>query len=97
MKKWEYTVADAELTKLADLNKLGEEGWELIWFTDYSLVLKRPKEDGIDLRAFRKKHYLTQTTVAKYLGCTKGFISQVERGMAKLPKDKEQKLKEWKI
>lgn len=97
MKKWEYTVANGKLTKLADLNKLGEEGWELIGFTNYSLVLKRPKKDGIDLRAFRKEHHLTQATVAEYLGCTKGFISQVEHGRVELPHDKEQKLKEWKI
>lgn len=97
MKKWEYNIASAALTNLADLNGLGEEGWELVGFSDYSLILKRPKEDGINLVAFRKQRHLTQAAVAEYLGCTKGFISQVERGKVGLPYEKEKKLKEWEI
>lgn len=46
----------------------------------------------IDLRAFRKANNLTQDTLGEYLGMKKSFISKIENGKEKLPKDKFQKL-----
>lgn len=42
----------------------------------------------IDLKAFRKANNLTQASVAKYLGVSEPFISQIEKGKNKLPSDK---------
>lgn len=42
----------------------------------------------IDLKAFRKANNLTQASVAKYLGVSEPFISQIEKGRNKLPNDK---------
>lgn len=42
----------------------------------------------IDLKGFRKSNNLTQTELGEYLGCEKAFISAVENGRSKLPKDK---------
>lgn len=42
----------------------------------------------IDLKAFRKANNLTQTEVGDYLGVQKAFISAVENGKSKLPKEK---------
>ncbi len=42
----------------------------------------------IDLKAFRKANNLTQASVAKYLGVSEPFISQIEKGKNKLPNDK---------
>ena len=42
----------------------------------------------IDLKAFRKSNNLTQLEVADYLGVQKAFISAIENGKSKLPKEK---------
>lgn len=42
----------------------------------------------IDFKAFRKANNLTQTEVGDYLGVQKAFISAVENGKSKLPKEK---------
>lgn len=42
----------------------------------------------IDLKAFRKANNLTQTEVGDYLGVQKAFISAVENGKSKLPREK---------
>ena len=42
----------------------------------------------IDLQAFRKANNLTQTELGEYLGVQKAFISAVENGRSKLPKQK---------
>lgn len=42
----------------------------------------------IDIKAFRKANNLTQSELGEYLGCEKAFISAVENGRSKLPKDK---------
>ena len=46
----------------------------------------------IDLKEFRVKNGLTQTELGNYIGIKKSFISRIERGSAKLPDDKFQKL-----
>lgn len=43
---------------------------------------------AIDLKGFRKTNNLTQTELGEYLGCEKAFISAVENGRSKLPKEK---------
>ena len=43
---------------------------------------------NIDLKEFRKANNLTQTEVGDYLGVQKAFISAVENGKSKLPKEK---------
>lgn len=45
-----------------------------------------------DLRKFRLANNLSQPEVADYLGVGKAFISQVERGVSKLPLDKYARL-----
>ena len=49
--KWEYTVRSANTT-VEFLNKLGDEGWELIAAGDGILFFKRPNvkgtEDGLN-------------------------------------------------
>lgn len=42
----------------------------------------------IDLKAFRKLNNLTQLEIADYLGVQKAFISAIENGKSKLPKEK---------
>lgn len=42
----------------------------------------------IDLKAFRKINNLTQLEVAEFLGVQKAFVSAVECGRSKLPKEK---------
>jgi transcriptional regulator with XRE-family HTH domain len=46
----------------------------------------------VDLKTFRKKNGITQKELAKFLGITHGFISQVELGKSRLPEDKLEKL-----
>lgn len=46
----------------------------------------------IDLKGFRKANGLTQDELGQYLGMKKSFVSKVENGREKLPKDKFQKL-----
>lgn len=47
---------------------------------------------SIDLKAFRKANNLTQTDVGDYLGCTKAFISTIEKGNRPLPSEMLSKL-----
>ena len=47
---------------------------------------------SIDLKAFRKANNLTQTDVGDYLGCTKAFISTIEKGNRPLPSEMSSKL-----
>lgn len=42
---------------------------------------------GIDIKAFRKANNLTQEALGDYLGCTKAFISAVEKGLRPLPNE----------
>jgi hypothetical protein len=50
VKKWEYrvkefSIADANPEALQDsLNKLGEDGWELVWCNQDKGIFKRPKQ-----------------------------------------------------
>lgn len=46
----------------------------------------------LNLRLFRKKNGLTQSTVAEYLGVSVVFISYVESGKSTLPEDKLEKV-----
>ena len=46
----------------------------------------------VDLKTFRKKNGITQKELAKFLGITHGFISQVELGKSRLPEGKLEKL-----
>ena len=46
MKKWEYKATNIITTKMADLNELGKEGWELVAMTNYALILKREIESN---------------------------------------------------
>ena len=48
--------------------------------------------DSIDLKAFRKANNLTQTEIGDFLGIQKGFVSRIENGRDKLPKEKLRKL-----
>lgn len=41
-----------------------------------------------ELKEFRELNELTQLDIAKYLGISKSFVSQVEKGKVKLPKEK---------
>lgn len=56
---------------------------------------------SIDIKAFRKSNNLTQTDVGDYLGCTKAFISAIEKGLRPLPDEMYSKLidnpKNWDI
>lgn len=40
---WEYKIVDNYYTTEAELNVLGEEGWELIEICYHKLYFKRPK------------------------------------------------------
>ena len=46
----------------------------------------------IDLKAFRIANNLTQGGLGEYLGIQKSFVSQIEHGNSRLPKDKLTKL-----
>ena len=56
---------------------------------------------SIDIKAFRKSNNLTQTDLGDYLGCTKAFISAIEKGLRPLPDEMYSKLidnpKNWDI
>lgn len=43
---------------------------------------------NVNVKGFRKMNGLTQEALGEFLGCSKGFISQVESGMYPLPDDK---------
>lgn len=47
---------------------------------------------SIDIKAFRKSNNLTQTELGDYLGCTKAFISAIEKGLRPLPDEMYSKL-----
>lgn len=47
---------------------------------------------SIDIKAFRKSNDLTQTDLGDYLGCTKAFISAIEKGLRPLPDEMYSKL-----
>lgn len=47
---------------------------------------------SIDIKAFRKSNDLTQTNLGDYLGCTKAFISAIEKGLRPLPDEMYSKL-----
>lgn len=47
---------------------------------------------SIDLKAFRKANNLTQSELGDYLGCTKAFISSLEKGNRPLPSEMYTKL-----
>lgn len=47
---------------------------------------------SIDIKAFRKSNDLTQTDLGYYLGCTKAFISAIEKGLRPLPDEMYSKL-----
>lgn len=38
-----------------------------------------------DFKEFRLLNKLTQKDIAQYLGCTQGFISQIEKGLCAIP------------
>lgn len=40
---------------------------------------------GIDIKAFRKANNLTQSELGDYLGCSKAFISAIEKASRPLP------------
>ena len=46
----------------------------------------------IDLKVFRKINNLTQSELGDYLGCTKAFISTIEKGNRPLPSEMYSKL-----
>lgn len=46
-----------------------------------------------DFKRFRKINKLTQIQIAEYFGCTQAFISLIERGESKLPKEYISKIK----
>ena len=46
----------------------------------------------VDLKGFRLANNLTQGGLGEYLGIQKSFVSQIEHGLARLPKDKLTKL-----
>lgn len=56
---------------------------------------------SIDIKAFRKSNNLTQTDLGDYLGCTKAFISAIEKGLRPLPDEMYSKMidnpKNWDI
>jgi hypothetical protein len=41
--QWEYLIDHATETYSPDLNKLGNDGWELCAVDDYVMYFKRPK------------------------------------------------------
>ena len=43
MKKWEYKYVPIQRDLLADFNKLGEEGWELVLMNKFNYVFKKEK------------------------------------------------------
>lgn len=47
---------------------------------------------SIDIKAFRKSNSLTQTDLGDYLGCTKAFISAIEKGLRPLPDEMYSKM-----
>lgn len=47
---------------------------------------------SIDIKAFRKSNNLTQTDLGDYLGCTKAFISAIEKGLRPLPDEMYSKM-----
>ena len=47
---------------------------------------------SIDIKAFRKSNDLTQTDLGDYLGCTKAFISAIEKGLRPLPDEMYSKM-----
>ena len=47
---------------------------------------------SIDIKALRKSNNLTQTELGNYLGCTKAFISAIEKGSRPLPDEMYSKL-----
>lgn len=47
---------------------------------------------SVDIKAFRKSNNLTQTELGDYLGCTKAFISAIEKGLRPLPDEMYSKL-----
>lgn len=47
---------------------------------------------SVDIKAFRKSNNLTQTEIGDYLGCTKAFISAIEKGLRPLPDEMYSKL-----
>ena len=47
---------------------------------------------SVDIKAFRKSNDLTQTNLGDYLGCTKAFISAIEKGLRPLPDEMYSKL-----
>lgn len=47
---------------------------------------------SIDLKALRKANNLTQSELGDYLGCTKAFISTLEKGNRPLPNEMYSKL-----
>lgn len=48
----------------------------------------------IDLKAFRKANFLTQSELGEFLGIQKPFISRIENGKEKLPRQQLMKLLE---
>lgn len=47
---------------------------------------------GVDIKAFRKANNLTQSELGDYLGCTKAFISTIEKGNRPFPSEMYSKL-----
>jgi len=54
MQKWEYWVHLPRELGIVELNKLGEQGWELIFFSPpppntgcYRYIFKRPKQEKL--------------------------------------------------
>lgn len=47
---------------------------------------------SVDIKALRKSNNLTQTELGDYLGCTKAFISAIEKGLRPLPDEMYSKL-----
>ena len=47
---------------------------------------------SVDIKAFRKSNNLTQPELGDYLGCTKAFISAIEKGLRPLPDEMYSKL-----
>jgi hypothetical protein len=43
MQQWEYLVLSGPNVNEEELNRLGEEGWELVAAGTFSVYLKRPK------------------------------------------------------
>lgn len=46
-----------------------------------------------DFKAFRNINKLKQSDAAAYFGCAQAFISQIERGISKIPEDFISKIK----